>query len=83
LTQQGLFSGLKSGWAEVWATAAYALSQISHLQAAEVLISLENDSDPGVREVAQKILKSSYLNKPAPKVISHLSKRNGAIKTQK
>jgi len=83
LTQKGLFSRLKSGRAEVRATAAYALSQISHPRAAEVLISLENDSDPRVREVAQKVLKSSHPKKPAPRIINHPSQRDGAIKTQK
>jgi HEAT repeat protein len=83
LNQQGLFSRLKSGGEEVRATAAYALSQISPPRAAEVLISLENDSNPRVREVAQNILKCSQPKKPAPKIIGHPSKRDGAIKTQK
>ena len=81
--RQGLFSRLKSGWAEVRATAAYALSQISHPRAAEVLVSLGNDSDPRVREVAQKILKSSHPKRPAPRIIGPPSKRDGTIKTQK
>jgi diguanylate cyclase (GGDEF)-like protein len=80
LTQQGLFSRLKGGWAEVRATAAYALSQIPHPRAAEVLISLENDSDPRVRKVAQNIFKSSQPKKPAPKIMGKPSKRDGAIK---
>jgi len=78
LTQQGLFARLKSGWAEVRATAAYALSQISHPQAAEVLITLENDSDPRVREAAQKILKSFRSQKPSPRLRSHPLRRDGS-----
>jgi HEAT repeat protein len=65
------------------ATAAYALSQIPHPRAAEVLISLEKDSDPRVREVVQKVLKPSPAKKPVPRVITLPSKRDGAIKIQK
>jgi HEAT repeat protein len=78
LTQQGLFARLKSGWAEVRATAAYALSQIPHPQAAEALISLENDSDPRVRETAQKVLKSFRRQKTVPKPRSHPVNRDGS-----
>jgi HEAT repeat protein len=78
LTQHGLFARMKSGWAEVRATAAYALSQIPHPQAAEVLISLENDSDPRVREAAQKVLKSFHSQKPSPKPRSHPLRRDGS-----
>ena len=83
LTQGGIFSRLKSGRAEVRATAAYALSQISHPRAAEVLLSLENDGDPRIREAAQKILKSSSPKKSAPKGIVHPSKREGIAKAPK
>ncbi len=78
LTQQGLFSRLKSGWSDVRATAAYALSQIPHPRAAEALISLENDSDPRVRETAQKVLKSFHSRKPVPKPRSHPLRRDGS-----
>ncbi len=78
LTQQGFLARLKSGWAEVRATAAYALSQIPHPLAAEVLISLENDSDPRVRETAQKVLKSFRPQKTVPKPRSHPVNRDGS-----
>jgi HEAT repeat protein len=48
----------------VRASAAYVLSQISNPQAAEILIPLENDLEPRVREVAQKILKFSQTPTP-------------------
>jgi diguanylate cyclase (GGDEF)-like protein len=78
LTQQGLFARMKSGWAEVRAAAAYALSQIPHPRAAEVLISLENDSDPRVREAAQKVMKPFHSQKASLKHRSHPLKRDGS-----
>jgi HEAT repeat protein len=56
LTPKGFWSRFKRGKAEVRATAAFALGQISHPRAARVLASLKNDHDPRVREVAQKSL---------------------------
>ncbi len=57
VTQPGIFSRLRSGWAEVRGTAAFALGEIPHPRSREVLLSLENDPDPRVREAARKVLK--------------------------
>ena len=54
LTRKGFWSRFKRGKAEVRATAAFALGQISHPRAAKVLASLKNDHDPRVKEVAEK-----------------------------
>jgi HEAT repeat protein len=54
LSRKGFLSRLKRGKAELRATAAFALGQISHPRAVDVLSSLENDPDPRVREAAQK-----------------------------
>jgi HEAT repeat protein len=56
LTRKGFWSRFKRRRAEVRATAAFALGQISHPRAAKILESLKNDHDPRVREAAQKNL---------------------------
>ncbi len=59
VTQPGLFSRLlRSGWAEVRGTAAFALAEIPDPRSREVLLPLENDPDPRVREAARKVLKA-------------------------
>jgi len=74
LTDQGFFSRLKKGWSEVRAMAAYALGQISNPRATEVLISLENDHDPRVQEVAKKCLKTPLHRKSPSRMKSEPSR---------
>jgi hypothetical protein len=54
LARKGFLSRLNRGRAELRATAAFALRQISHPRAIDILSSLENDPDPRVRKAAQR-----------------------------
>jgi len=65
LTRKGSFFRRKRKRAQVRAAAAFALGQISHSRAAEVLAAFVDDRNPQVREIARALVK--FANSPATK----------------